>query len=96
MAHYTGAPFAVSVNSCTNALFLSCKWVGVVGQPLGLGWALGLGLFYPSKPGYKYVGSAGSLVRYKFWLANQSAPLARLAIPSELSLGTYFFWGSGS
>ena len=29
MAHYTGAPYAVSVNSCTNALFLACKWVGV-------------------------------------------------------------------
>ena len=29
MAHYTGAPFAVSVNSCTNALFLACKWIGV-------------------------------------------------------------------
>jgi dTDP-4-amino-4,6-dideoxygalactose transaminase len=29
MAHYTGAPFAVSVNSCTNALFLACKWMDV-------------------------------------------------------------------
>jgi len=29
IAHYTGAPYAVSVNSCTNALFLACKWVGV-------------------------------------------------------------------
>ena len=25
IAHYTGAPYAVSVNSCTNALFLACK-----------------------------------------------------------------------
>ena len=29
MAHYTGAPFAVSMNSCTNALFLACKWMDV-------------------------------------------------------------------
>ena len=29
MAHYTGSPYAVSVNSCTNALFLACRWSGV-------------------------------------------------------------------
>ena len=29
VAHYTGAPYAVSVNSCTNALFLACRWVGM-------------------------------------------------------------------
>jgi len=29
MAHYTGAPYAIAVNSCTNALFLACKWVEV-------------------------------------------------------------------
>lgn len=29
VAHYTGAPYAVSLNSCTNAIFLACKWVGV-------------------------------------------------------------------
>jgi dTDP-4-amino-4,6-dideoxygalactose transaminase len=32
VAHYTGAPYAVSVNSCTNALFLSCKYIGVDGK----------------------------------------------------------------
>ena len=32
LAHYTGAPYAVSVNSCTNALFLACKWAGVEGN----------------------------------------------------------------
>ena len=32
MAHYTGAPYAISVNSCTNALFLCCKWVNVEGK----------------------------------------------------------------
>tara|TARA_R100000234_G_scaffold119986_1_gene104685 strand:+ start:154 stop:783 length:630 start_codon:yes stop_codon:yes gene_type:complete len=32
MADYTGAPYAVSLNSCTNAIFLSCKWMGVQGQ----------------------------------------------------------------
>ena len=32
VAHYTGAPYAVSVNSCTNALFLACKYVGIDGQ----------------------------------------------------------------
>ena len=31
VAHYTGAPHAVALNSCTNALFLACKWVGVDG-----------------------------------------------------------------
>ena len=29
MAHYTGAPYAVSVDSCTNAIFLCCKYLGV-------------------------------------------------------------------
>ena len=29
VAHYTGAPYAVSVNSCTNALFLCCKYLVV-------------------------------------------------------------------
>ena len=29
VAHYTGAPYAVSVNSCTNALFLCCKYLEV-------------------------------------------------------------------
>ena len=29
VAEYTGAPFAVSVDSCTNALFLSCKYLNV-------------------------------------------------------------------
>jgi len=32
IAHYTGAPFAVSVNSCTNALFLACRWARVEGK----------------------------------------------------------------
>ncbi len=32
MADYTGAPYAVSLNNCTNALFLSCKWAGVKGK----------------------------------------------------------------
>jgi dTDP-4-amino-4,6-dideoxygalactose transaminase len=32
VAHYTGAPYAVSVNSCTNGLFLACKYMGVEGQ----------------------------------------------------------------
>ena len=29
VAHYTGAPFAISVDSCTSALFLCCKWLKV-------------------------------------------------------------------
>jgi len=29
VANYTGAPFAVSVDSCTNALFLCCKYLNV-------------------------------------------------------------------
>jgi len=29
IANYTGAPYAISVDSCTNALFLVCKWMGV-------------------------------------------------------------------
>ena len=32
VAHYTGAPYAVSVNSCTNALFLSCMYEKVQGK----------------------------------------------------------------
>ncbi len=29
VAEYTGAPFAVAVDSCTNALFLTCKYLKV-------------------------------------------------------------------
>ena len=29
VSEYTGAPFAVAVDSCTNALFLCCKYYGV-------------------------------------------------------------------
>ena len=29
VAHYTGSPFAVAVDSCTNALFLCCKYYNV-------------------------------------------------------------------
>lgn len=29
IAHYTGAPYAVSVDSCTNALMLCCKYLNV-------------------------------------------------------------------
>ena len=29
IAHYTGAPYAVSVNNCTNALFLCCQYLRV-------------------------------------------------------------------
>lgn len=29
IANYTGAPYAVSVDSCTNALFLCCKYLNV-------------------------------------------------------------------
>ena len=32
MADYTGAPYAVSMNSCTNAIFLACKWEDVEGK----------------------------------------------------------------
>ena len=29
IAHYTGAPYAISIDSCTNALFLICKYLEV-------------------------------------------------------------------
>ncbi len=29
IAEYTGAPYAVAVDSCTNAIFLCCKYIGV-------------------------------------------------------------------
>jgi dTDP-4-amino-4,6-dideoxygalactose transaminase len=29
IANYTGAPYAISVDSCTNALFLCCKYLNV-------------------------------------------------------------------
>ena len=32
IAHYTGAPYAVSVNSCTNAIFLACRYEKVQGK----------------------------------------------------------------
>jgi len=32
IADYTGAPYAISLNSCTNAIFLACRWVDVRGK----------------------------------------------------------------
>ena len=32
VAEYTGAPYAVAVDSCTNALFLCLKYVGIEGK----------------------------------------------------------------
>ena len=32
IAHYAGAPYAIATNSCTNAIFLSCKHLGVGGH----------------------------------------------------------------
>ena len=32
VAHYTGAPYAVSINSCTNAIFLACRFEDVKDQ----------------------------------------------------------------
>ena len=29
IAEYTGSPYAVSVDSCTNALFLTCKYLNI-------------------------------------------------------------------
>lgn len=29
VSHYTGAPYAVAVDSCTNAIFLACKYLKV-------------------------------------------------------------------
>ena len=29
MAHYTGSRYAIATNSCTNAIFLSCKHFGI-------------------------------------------------------------------
>ena len=30
ISDYTGAPYAISVDSCTNALFLCCKYLNVL------------------------------------------------------------------
>jgi dTDP-4-amino-4,6-dideoxygalactose transaminase len=32
IAHYAGAPYAIATDSCTNAIFLSCKHLGVDGH----------------------------------------------------------------
>ena len=36
IAHHTGAPYAVSVDSCTNALFLSCKYLSPDGVEVSI------------------------------------------------------------
>lgn len=36
VAEYTGAPYAVAVDSCTNALFLCMKWINVTGLNVGV------------------------------------------------------------
>jgi len=32
IAHYTGAPYAIATNSCTNAIFLACKHLNIKDQ----------------------------------------------------------------
>ena len=34
MAEYTGAPYAIACDSCTNAIFLACKYLGVENQTI--------------------------------------------------------------
>jgi len=34
IAHYTGATYAIATNSCTNAVFLACKYLNVSGQTI--------------------------------------------------------------
>ena len=34
IAHYTGAPYAVATDSCTNAVFLACKHLNVSGHTI--------------------------------------------------------------
>ena len=32
VAHYTGAPYAIATNSCTNSVFLACKHLNIKGR----------------------------------------------------------------
>ena len=34
IAEYTGAPYAISTTSCTEAIFLCCKYLGVEGEKI--------------------------------------------------------------
>ena len=34
IAEYTGAPYAISTTSCTEAIFLCCKYLGIEGQKI--------------------------------------------------------------
>lgn len=36
VAEYTGAPFCVALDNCSNALFLALKYVGVEGKEIGI------------------------------------------------------------
>lgn len=36
LCKYTGAPYAVAVDNCTNALFLALTYEGVEGRPVGI------------------------------------------------------------
>lgn len=47
VAEYTGSPYAVSVDSCTNALFLCCKYLNVASVQI---------------PKHTYISVAGSII----------------------------------
>lgn len=36
LSQYTGAPYAVATDSCTNALFLSLKWIGIQDKQISI------------------------------------------------------------
>jgi dTDP-4-amino-4,6-dideoxygalactose transaminase len=58
MAEYAGSKYGVAVDSCTNALFLACKYVGIEGQEVILPSRT-----YPSVP--CSVIHAGGKVKFK-------------------------------
>ena len=58
MAHYTGSPYAIATNSCTNAIFLACKHFGIENKEVTIPKAT-----YLSVP--QSISQAGGVVNFE-------------------------------
>ena len=58
IAHYTGAPHAIATDSCTNAIFLTCKHYGIEGKEVTIPQRT-----YLSVP--QSISQAGGIVKFE-------------------------------
>ena len=67
LVEYTGAPYAVAVNSCTMALLLACQWHRLYRTEFPLNQPYGIARPYVSIPKRTYVSVPQSIIHAGYW-----------------------------